>query len=222
MKISKMWLLLPVLIASLFVTPVFASQNTKQQILNAGEPGETGSITIRLQNMSKELSKENVSLALTRVADVEEGKFRLTNAYDTSNVKLNHIENANELDAAAKKLAEITGEIDKCLMTDRDGVAKAEDLPVGVYLVYNTDENYYGSISPFLVSIPAFDEEKGSMNYDIEVLPKYASLTKEESQSLPQTSDNNKTVRYIFLSMICLIVAILVFAIFRRNHPTCG
>ena len=70
MKIRKMWLLLPVLIASLFAIPVFASTNTKQQILNAGEPGKTGSITIRLQDMSKELPIENISFALTRVAEV--------------------------------------------------------------------------------------------------------------------------------------------------------
>ena len=221
MKIRKMWLLLPVLIASLFAKPVFASTNTKQQILNAGEPGKTGSITIRLQDMSKELPKENISFALTRVAEVEEGKFQLTSTYDASNVNLNLIQNADELDAAAKKLAEITGEIDKYLMTDRDGVAKAEDLPVGVYLVCHTDEKYYGSISPFLVSIPSFDEEKNSMNYEIEVLPKYVTITKEPSQSLPQTSDNNKTVRYIFASVICLIVAIVALVIFRQNHPTC-
>lgn len=198
MRLMKKSFLLGVLFSAfLFVTPVFAS----------ADENRIGSITIKLQDTAEHLSRKDVSLALVQVADVEDGRFRLKEEYTLSGVDLNEVRSANELEIAAEKLVRITDNEDQILTTDEYGVANAEQLPVGVYLIYATDIKNYENITPFLVSIPSFDDEKGVMQYDVEVMPKHASLPHQELQSLPQTGFENKALEYGVLSVIFLVIS---------------
>lgn len=229
MKLKKISCLLSaVLVAvSLISTPVLAStngdniitveidktKNTGDKVLTVGEEGNLGSITIKLQDTDNNLSKKDVSLALTKVADVENGEFKLKESFKASEVDLNNIQNTNELDVAASKLSKtVTSDnADKILTTDEEGVAKAEKLEIGVYLIYATDTKAYEDITPSLVSIPTFDDESGNMVYDIEVLPKHTAPsqpgTQENTQVIPQTGVDNKTMEYAVISAGFLALA---------------
>ena len=224
MRLMKRFLFILMIFLVLLVSvPVFASdksidsktdatvqsQNTGEKVLAVGEEGKMGSITIKLQDTSDSLSKKDVSLALVQVAEVVGGEFKVKDTYEAADVDLNHIQSANELENALSKLAKIVKEKDRILITDENGVAKADHLPVGVYLIYAIDINGYESISPSLVSVPTFDSGSGQMDYDIEVLPKHTPILQQESRSFPKTGDNSGIFEYQLLGITSLVLTII-------------
>ena len=224
MRLMKRFLFILMIFLVLLVSvPVFASdksidsktdatvqsQNTGEKILAVGEEGKMGSITIKLQDTSDSLSKKDVSLALVQGAEVVGGEFKVKDTYEAADVDLNYIQSANELENALSKLTKIVKEKDRILITDENGVAKADHLPVGVYLIYAIDIKGYESISPSLVSVPTFDSESGQMDYDIEVLPKHTPILQQESRSFPKTGDNSGIFEYQLLGITSLVLTII-------------
>ena len=143
------------------------------------------------------------------MAEVVGGEFKVKDTYEAADVDLNHIQSANELENALSKLAKIVKEKDRILITDENGVAKADHLPVGVYLIYAIDIKGYESISPSLVSVPTFDSGSGQMDYDIEVLPKHTPILQQESRSFPKTGDNSGIFEYQLLGITSLVLTII-------------
>lgn len=172
-----------------------------------------GSITLQLTDSMDGLSKENVKFNIVQVATVKNGSYQLVDRFKDTQVDLNQIQNANELDAASSKLhaawrnekdksekssekvdAESTKNSmkqdsltiepeqnklefqDEIIKTDAEGVAKAEKLPIGVYLVSVNDPSQYEVIKPFVVAIPTWSDTDEVFQYDVTVEPKHSSL----------------------------------------------
>lgn len=172
-----------------------------------------GSITLQLTDSMDDLSKENVKFNIVQVATVENGSYQLVDRFKDTQVDLNQIQNANELDAASSKLhaawrnekdkiekssekvdTELTKNSmkqdsltvepeqnksefqDEIIKTDAEGVAKAEKLPIGVYLVSVNDPSQYEVIKPFVVAIPTWSDTDEVFQYDVTVEPKHSSL----------------------------------------------
>lgn len=172
-----------------------------------------GSITLQLTDSMDGLSKENVKFNIIQVATVENGSYQLVDRFKDTQVDLNQIQNANELDAVSSKLhaawrnekdkSEKSSEKvdtestknsmkqnsltveseqnklefqDEIIKTDAEGVASAEKLPIGVYLVSVNDPSQYEVIKPFVVAIPTWSDTDEVFQYDVTVEPKHSSL----------------------------------------------
>lgn len=133
-----------------------------------------GSITIILEDTTNELSKENVEFGLTKVADIINGEYVSLEEY--SYFDFNNIENANELKDTSKRLNKIISSNDAIDKTNEEGILKFEGLEVGIYLLHPTYIADYEIIEPTLVSIPAWEETSGEMNYNVFVYPKHEPL----------------------------------------------
>ena len=64
-----------------------------------------------------------------------------------------------------------------------------------------------------MVSIPSFDEKKGEMVYDVEVLPKHTAPKQEGGRSVPQTGVDDKTLEYGMASLGLFVAAVLAGAV---------
>lgn len=168
------------------------------------EKEELGSITIKLEDTKENLSKANVHFVAAKIANLVKGEFVLCDQYANIGINLNQIQTANELANAAAILEALKPE-GKEEITDADGIVVMENLPVGVYLVYASDNAEYEDIAPALVSIPTWDEEAVSMIYDIEMLPKHSPFP--EIPKTPQTGDENDFYNYVTTTVGALIVA---------------
>lgn len=135
--------------------------------------GKTGSISIELTDTISNYPKDNVLFGIEKIADFIGGEFFMDEQYQHTEIDLNEIQTSEELEAAAKKLKKEVTDSDMLIKTDEQGYATASELPVGAYLVYAVDVVGYEMITPFIVSIPSFDEVDKVMKYDITVLPKH-------------------------------------------------
>ncbi len=187
------------------------ADNLENEILAPVESETLGSITIKLEDTSQNRSKEGVSLAIVQVADVVNGEFVLKNGFAASGVDLNNIENANALEVAAEKLQQINVASKEIITTNKEGIAVASDLQVGVYLIYATDIAGYENITTSLISIPTYDSETG-MVYDVEVLPKHAPLPGKITTNIPGTSIIKTGIDNYFWEYVAVAVVLLVTA----------
>ena len=167
-----------------------------------------GSITVRLEDTEHNASKENVKLGIVKVADFRNGTFVMHKEFETFD--LNGIDTANELDKIAKDMTLSVRQIDNHIVTDKEGMAKIENLEVGVYLVVSIDEAEYETITPCLVSIPTFDEEEMVMKYDIQVHPKHIP-TPEPPNPLPTGIEDNMFKYYVISLVFFGIAGILAW-----------
>ena len=185
-----------------------------EQSLAAVSGEGQGSITVQLEETEKKLPRKDVSFVCTKVADVENGSFVLTEDFQDTEVDLNQIENANQLELAAETLEKKTaGKADTIRYTDENGTVKIDGLENGVYLVYAADIAGYENISPFLVSLPTFDETKGEMMMDVEILPKHTPLPEPEKKTVPKTGVEDKTTNYTVMALAFLTGAVILSAI---------
>lgn len=138
-------------------------------------PIRKGSIKISLPDTSKKNYKGNVKFSLSKVADVVNGEYKLLDEYKSAGVSLNELKNSNDLDIAANMLKKVA-KTDKTLVTDSNGVCSESNLDVGVYLLYASDIAKYENITPFLISIPVWDDTDKTMSFDVEVIPKHTPL----------------------------------------------
>lgn len=173
----------------------------------------TGSIKITLTDGKKGTSKEDVEISCLKVADITNGEYVLEDQYKSSGVDLNDIKNASELEAAATKLAKVAGN-GTLLTTDMNGVTKFDDLGVGVYLITATNDQNYDDVTPFLIGIPTWSDEQGSMVYDLEVSPKHTPKPEESKtpKSCPQTNLDSPILWYFggAALVLCGLVAVNV------------
>lgn len=186
------------------------------EILQNVQKEYKGSISIELEDAEKTKDKSNVKFSINKVADVVNGEYRLTEDYRSSELDLNTLSKANDLEAAANKLATLTKDKENDLVTDTNGKGKIEDLEVGVYLVEAIDIANYENITPFLVSIPTWNEVDESMLYDVKAIPKHTLIPKINTPDVPNTSYNNKTNIYLGLAAGCAVIASVAFVMKNR------
>lgn len=196
------------------------SSSSGESVLVPVESEDSGSITVYLEDTNKQLLKGNVKLAVTKVADVVDGAFLLKENFESAGVDLNDIQNANELEFAAKKLVQTIKSPDTYMVTNDAGIAKVSELPVGVYLIYAEDIADYENITPFLVSLPTFHESEGVMEFDIEVYPKHTPLEENGKPETPQTGIDNHAAEYAIISIISLVMSVIFFWIYfhKKNQ----
>lgn len=168
------------------------------------EKGKTGSITIKIEDTEDNLSKANIHLIAAKIVDLVDGEFVLYDKYADTGINLNQIQTGDELANAATALEKLKPE-GKEEITDVDGIVVMENLPIGVYLVYASESAEYEDIAPTLVSIPMWDDEAGSMIYDIEMLPKHSPFPEVET---PPTGDQNEMLKYVMISVAAILVGV--------------
>lgn len=136
---------------------------------------ELGSITVQLNELGT--PKGNVKFAAYRVGDWNgsEGKWELDESLAGTGVVLDKITNAEEMGVAATKIIQesnLEGFKAAEGQTDDTGKMVLSGLQWGVYLLQQkSGEDTYGTVTPFLVNIPTFDED-GNRNSDLSVKPK--------------------------------------------------
>ena len=176
-----------------------------------------GSISIELEDAEKTKDKSNVKLSVNKVADVIDGEYKLTGDYSSSDLDLNVITKANDLESAANKLAKLSKVNENILTTDESGKGKIENLEVGVYLVSAVDIANYENITPFLISIPTWSEVDKNMIYDVNAIPKHSPIPEVKIPGVPDTSYNNKTNIYLGLASGCALLASVSFLIKNKT-----
>ncbi len=157
----KRWL--PVLLAGLLLWPHPGVQ--------AQAEDASGTLTLQL---TEEGEREGVRFSLEKVATLEDGNYRLLDAYTDTGVDLNGLKTAADLAEAAQNLAQAAPEqpVQAVEMrTDSNGEARAI-LDTGVWLARQRDGAGYGWIAPFLCAIPSWDLDSQHMTWDTVVQPK--------------------------------------------------
>lgn len=137
-----------------------------------------GSLKITLPDIGGKNDKGNVKFALSKVADIKDGEYKLVDTYKDVDISLNDIKTSNDLEIASNLLQKVAS-ADKTLTTDSNGKCSVDDLEVGVYLLYAVDIAKYENITPFLISVPVWDSSSKTMSYDVEVIPKHTPLPKD-------------------------------------------
>lgn len=177
--------------------------NTENSLLNKG------SITIKLADTQNNQSKENVEFSISKIADIEDGLYKVKEDYKSVEVDLNNIKTANDLELAAELFKKVAT-TDNLMKTNANGECNIEDLDVGVYLVYANNIANYDNITPFIVSIPSWNETDKSMSYDIEVIPKHTKVVKKEEPKVPATAYDGSSI-YLVLGSVGLIGSAALF-----------
>ena len=188
-----------------------------KEILKDVDKEYKGSISIELEDAEKTKDKSNVKLSVNKVADVIDGEYKLTGDYSSSDLDLNVITKANDLESAANKLAKLSKVNENILTTDESGKGKIENLEVGVYLVSAVDIANYENITPFLISIPTWSEVDNNMIYDVNAIPKHSPIPEVKIPGVPDTSYNNKTNIYLGLAAGCALLASVSFLIKNKT-----
>lgn len=135
-------------------------------------PDQRGSISVSLVSKNGGLPLAGAELSVFYVATVEcnaEGKLIYNNTEDFAacGFRLDDPERIGKLDAF------VMGNSIECwkMVTDSQGHAVCEDLPLGLYFVKQTNEVRDGAAcTPFLVTVPF--ETEGSYVYHVDASPK--------------------------------------------------
>lgn len=176
MKWNKLLFSMLLLFMSSLSVPTYAKEQDEIEIPIPVIEEQLGSITIQLTDTKDALSKENVEFGITKVADWNtNGDFINSATVTEANLDVNSIENAIDLEDMASKLQKLV-KPELTEKTDKNGTAIFKDLNVGLYLVKVTNYAEYENVTPFLVSVPMFDEVDKVMNYDVTVLPKHEAF----------------------------------------------
>ena len=183
--------------------------NTENSLLNKG------SITIKLADTQNNQSKENVEFSISKIADIEDGLYKVKEDYKSVEVDLNNVKTANDLELAAELFKKVAT-TDNLMKTNVNGECNIDDLDVGVYLVYAKNIANYDNITPFIVSIPSWNETDKSMSYDIEVIPKHTKVVKKEKSKVPATAYDGSSI-YLVLGSVGLIGSAALFFNVRKK-----
>lgn len=230
---KSLWALL--MITMLTSMTVMASDPTADRyvpdtknVLVAEESKTLGSITINLEDSEHKRPKENVVFNVTKVADVIDGEFVLEEKYADLGLDLNDIQNANELEMVCEALEPVAGNGIQAV-TDKEGIAIADELPVGVYFIHAVDIAEYEYITSFLVSIPTWNEVEKKMDYDITAIPKHTEIIGTITTDTPgdfsegvKTGDLSNYVSWIYVAVISAIIAlsILLHYLYKKNKTS--
>lgn len=170
-----------ILILSCLSLSALAQENhlpiiTEDEQLEQIDSTSLGSILVHLNDTDNLLPKQEVEIALVKVADITGQGYELTPLFEESGIDLMEIETAEDLMEASILLKKLVPENAEAisLKTDENGQCLFENLEIGVYLLYPKDTAEYENISPLLIAIPTFDEVEGQMQYDVTVYPKHS------------------------------------------------
>lgn len=175
----------------------------------------SGSISIKLADTEKSNSKEGVEFSLTKIADIQHGLYKVKEEYKGVEADLNNIKTANDLELAAELFKKVA-KTDNLMKTDANGECSIEDLEVGVYLVYAKNIAGYDNITPFIVSIPSWNETDKSMSFDIQVIPKHTEIVEQETPKVPATAYDGSSI-YLALGGISLVGSSALFFNIKRK-----
>lgn len=184
--------------------------NSESSLLNKG------SIAIKLADAKNNQSKEGVEFSISKIADIEDGLYKVKEEYKGVEVDLNNIKTANDLELAAELFKKVT-KTDNLMKTNANGECNIDDLDVGVYLVYAKSIANYDNITPFIVSIPSWNEKDKSMSYDIQVIPKHTEIVKKEKPRVPATAYDGSSI-YLVLGSMGLIGSATLFFNARKKE----
>lgn len=182
---------------------------------------DKGSITLTLSDgKGADTSKEGVEFSLLKVADIEKGEYILNDEYSTLGIDINNLQSASDLEAAATKIAEVAAD-GTLVSTDMNGKLVFSDLEVGVYLIEASNDENYDDVTPLLISIPTWNEDKGEMDYDVNVIPKHTPKPEPteppcERKPCPQTGLDDHTWMY-FAGAAGLIGACVVINVVGKK-----
>lgn len=172
---------------------MFASQNISlPENVSGVNTQETGNIEIELTDGEEGTSKEGVVFQYSKVAEIDDGQYKLVDQYKGSGIDLNAIEYAEEFDKAAEKLNYYKASDGIC-KTNANGIAQIKNLKTGVYLLYVSDQKNYEEITPVLIAVPTWGEQEGTMLYDVKVYPKHTPLPKDTETPKSETIKPVKT-----------------------------
>lgn len=130
---------------------------------------------------------------------------------------------SESLAAAVAAFVEKNGISAYATKSNTNGTVTFSDLELGLYLIVQTEAcDGYDAISPFLVSVPAYED--GAYVYDVDASPKMGTLTETEPEpttstttttttTLPQTGQLNWPVPV--LAMLGLLLVVLGWALWH-------
>jgi hypothetical protein len=173
----------------------------QQNLTEVPEDG-TGTIRIALHDTASASAKENVKFEIVQIGTIQNGEYVLESAYEDTNLDLNQISTADDLEQAARTLQDKTNTIleagkknltTQTIVTNEKGNAQSGALQVGIYLVYAVELASYDLITPSLISIPTWDESNECFMYDVQVEPKSSSLPQIQVNKVDADSGVNIT-----------------------------
>ena len=196
---------------------VIPSSEVLNEILNNETSlSNKGSITIKLADAKNNQSKEDIEFSISKIADIEDGLYKVKEDYKGVEVDLNNIKTANDLELAAELFKKVA-KTDNLMKTNASGECNIEDLDVGVYLVYAKNIANYDNITPFIVSIPSWNETDKTMSFDIQVIPKHTEIVEKETPKVPATAYDGNSI-YLALGGISLIGSATLFFNVRKKE----
>lgn len=187
------------------LTALFLLSSVPVLAASVKEGERKGSIFIELADGGMGTTKDSVVFEYSKVALSEEGEYVLTEDYKGSGINLNEIKNSEELRVAAEKLAGY-GKSDGQCRTDKEGKAAIENLDMGVYVFYVSEQAKYDKIAPTLVSIPTWDETEGNMVYEVHVCPKHTTIPEDDVKTAVKTGDSTEYFLKVGLLLVYGIV----------------
>lgn len=143
------------------------------------DPHKTGTLTIDLQYNGQKLSGGRFDLY--RVADLDDTaalSFSLTGAFQQAGtrdgVDINAVKTAADVEKTASIMKKYVGSAQKAAsVVTQDGEATAAGLPLGIYLVVQSETPAdYSLAAPFLVYFPTVNSDGTGWVYDSTAAPK--------------------------------------------------
>ena len=164
---------------------------------------QMGSVTVQLTPGKEGTSVADVEFFLTKVGEIQDSTYTLLPEYESTKIDLNTLTTAEQLESAAKKLAE-TAKQEPGKKTDGTGQVVFEKQELGVYLLTAKDQPGYDLVSPTLLSIPTMETDE-TLHYDIKVEPKHTPRPAEHTA--PQTGLFDATCWYLAGGVLLLVLA---------------
>ena len=184
---------------------------------------ELGNITVTLSDGAKGTVKKDIEFSCLKVADIVAGEYVLLDEYSSLDLDLNDIKNASDLEEISVKIADVAS-YGETLKTDANGKLTFDELEVGVYLIEATDiesNEKYDEVTPLLVSIPTFDEDKGQMKYDLNVIPKHEErktpTPEKPSKGSPSTDAPSYSMYYFGGAAGVLVLLVVVNKVWKSK-----
>ena len=178
-------------------------QNNGEETQTGQSAEQMGSVTVQLTPGKEGTSAANVEFSLTKVGEIQDSTYVLLPEYESTKIDLNTLTTAEQLESAAKKLAEIAKQ-EPGKKTDGNGQVVFEKQELGVYLLTAKDQPGYDLVSPTLLSIPTTETDE-TLHYDIKVEPKHTPRPAEHTA--PQTGLYDATIWYVAGGVLLLVLA---------------
>lgn len=153
-----------------------------------------GTLTVEILDPATGSSvKENASIEIFRVASLsEDAVFLLTEAYQGLSIDFQNLNAQKEIGIANDLMVYIKSNNipPTSIKSSNTGEYFFDGLEVGMYLITYHTNNKNITVDSFLVTMPIWNAEKNTMNYNLHVYPKYGvKNTSTPSSSAPEYSN---------------------------------